>query len=286
VRKLQVRPGDRDTIPKAAAGRKAPLRQLGVMDLGIRGRTALVTGASSGIGEAVALALAAEGVRLAVAARRIDRLEAVASKAMETGAAEARAFSIDLEDESAIESALVRIRETFGRIDILVLNGGGPKAGRFSEMSLDDWDAAYRIVLRSMLTLVAGCAGAMRAQGWGRIVALTSTSVKQPIDTLVLSNAFRTALVGALHTLANEVAADGVTVNCIATGRVDTERLRSLYGEDERELQKAAAEIPIRRIAPPEEFAPLVAFLCSERASYVTAQTISVDGGLTRGLFG
>jgi 3-oxoacyl-[acyl-carrier protein] reductase len=256
------------------------------MDFGIRGRGALVAGASSGIGEAVALALAAEGVRLAIAARRLDRLEDVAAQALAVGSPQAHAFSMDLSDESAIESALERARESLGRIDILVLNGGGPKAGRFTDMSLGDWDGGYRIVLRSMLSLVARAIGPMREQRWGRIVALTSTSVKQPIDSLVLSNTFRTALVGALRTLANEVAADGVTINCIATGRVDTERLRALYGGHERELQKAAAEIPIGRIATPKEFAPLVAFLCSEPASYITAQTISVDGGLTRGLFG
>jgi 3-oxoacyl-[acyl-carrier protein] reductase len=126
----------------------------------------------------------------------------------------------------------------------------------------------------------------MRARKWGRIVALTSTSVKQPIDTLVLSNAFRTALVAALRTLAVEVAADGVTVNCIATGRIDTDRLRALYGNDERALRQAGAEVPIGRIAAPDEFAPMAAFLCGEPARYVTGQTISVDGGLVRGLFG
>jgi 3-oxoacyl-[acyl-carrier protein] reductase len=168
----------------------------------------------------------------------------------------------------------------------VVLNGGGPKAARFGDVTLDDWDGAYRLLLRSMLVLLERLVPPMRARRWGRIVALTSTSVKQPIDTLVLSNTFRTALVAALRTLATEVAADGVTVNCIATGRVDTARLRELYGNEDRKLREAASEVPIGRIATPEEFAPLAVFLCGEPARYVTGQTISVDGGLVRGLFG
>lgn len=255
------------------------------MDLGIRGRAALVLGASSGIGAAVALALAREGVRLAVAARRTDRLGDVARQAEAGGAADARTYRLDLADES-VAATIESIGKQMDGIDILVLNGGGPKAGRFGEMSIADWDAGYHLVLRSMLSIVSAALPAMRAKRWGRIVALTSTSVKQPIDALVLSNAFRTALVAALRTLANEVAAEGITVNCIATGRIDTDRLRVLF-QSEEELQRAAAsEIPMKRIATPEEFAPLVAFLCSEQARYVTAQTISIDGGLTRGLFG
>jgi 3-oxoacyl-[acyl-carrier protein] reductase len=153
-------------------------------------------------------------------------------------------------------------------------------------VTLDEWDSAYRLLLRGMLTIVEGLIGSMRERRWGRIVALTSSSVKQPIDTLVLSNGFRTALVAALRTLATEVAADGVTVNCIATGRVKTNRLRALYAEDASALARAAQEIPVGHIASPEEFAPLVAFLCGEPARYVTGQTISIDGGLVRGLFG
>ena len=163
------------------------------------------------------------GWRLLRGAR--ERLDALASRARSLGAADARGFAFDQRDAASIEAMLAGVRAAFGDVEILVLNGGGPKPGRFSEMTLDDWDAGYHAVLRGMLAIAGGVLPAMRAARWGRIVALTSTSVKQPIDTLVLSNAFRTALVSALRTLAVEVAADGVTVNCIATGRVDTDRL-------------------------------------------------------------
>lgn len=246
----------------------------------------MVTGASAGIGEAIALKLAAEGVRLAVAARRADRLDAVVGEAKRAGATDAAAFALDLSDRDSIAPALERLAREFGEPEIVVLNGGGPKPGRFTEMSRDDWDAAYQLLLRGQVEILDSVVPAMRARKWGRIVALTSSSVKQPIDTLVLSNAFRTALVSALRTLAVEVAADGVTVNCIATGRVETARLRSLYGDDEQRLREAAREIPAGRIATPDEFAPTAVFLCSEPARYVTGQTISVDGGLVRGLFG
>jgi 3-oxoacyl-[acyl-carrier protein] reductase len=256
------------------------------MDYGIRGKTALVTGGSSGIGEAVALALAREGVKLALGARDGARLRTVERHANELGAAQARSFELDLTDPASIATMLAGVRRELGEVEIAVLNGGGPPAGRFTEMAAPDWDAAYRLLLRSMLALVSEIVPAMRARGWGRIVALTSTSVKQPIDNLVLSNTFRTALVAALRTLAVEVARDGVTVNCIATGRIETGRLRELYDDDESKLRQAASEVPIGRIAKPDEFAPMVVFLCSEPSCYVTGQTISVDGGLTRGLFG
>lgn len=255
------------------------------MDLGIRGRVALVTGASSGIGEAIALALAAEGVSLAVAARRRDKLESVVNRAKSAGATDARFFEVDLSKSSAIERMLAGVRDALGNPDILVLNSGGPKPGVYSSLKLEDWDVGYRDVLRNMLELTNSVLPGMTANNWGRIVALTSSSVKQPIPNLTLSNAFRTALVSALKTLSMEVAKDGITVNSIATGRVDTDRLRHLYPDDAAMTAAAKADVPIGRVATPAEFAPLVAFLCSEPARYVTGQTIAIDGGLIKALY-
>ncbi len=254
------------------------------MDLKIRGRVALVTGASSGLGAAVALALAAEGVALAVAARRRDLLENIASQAKERGAAEARAFEADLDDPASVRQLLTEVRGTLGDPAILIANRGGPKPGKVLDLQLTDWDAGYRSMLRNTLELVEGVIPAMRTKKWGRIVALASSSVKQPIPNLALSNAFRIALVSALKTLSSEVARDGITINSIATGRVLTDRLRHLY-PDEDALHKAAAEeIPIGHVATAAEFAPMVAFLCGDPAGYVTGQTIAIDGGLIKGL--
>jgi len=242
------------------------------MDLGIAGKTALVTGASSGIGRAVALSLLREGARVAVAARRKNLLEELAG---------ARPFEADLTDEASID----RLIEQVGAVDILVVNGGGPKPGGFSQLSLADWDAAYALVLRGKLRLVQGLLPGMRSRKWGRIVGLESISVKQPLPNMTLSNALRVAMTAAFKTLSAEVAAEGITVNTIATGLVETARLQQLYGTPEK-MAAASASIPARRAATPEEFAPLVTFLCSGPSSYVTGQTIAIDGGRTLGIFG
>lgn len=253
------------------------------MDLGIRGRLALVTGASSGLGRACALALAAEGARIALGARRVDLLAGVASEARDAGSPDAQHYPLDLADPASIDAMLSAMRDRQGDADILIANSGPPKAGMASNLTLADWDAAYGPTMRSLLQLVYAVLPAMRERGWGRIVNLSSSAVKTPIPSLALSNAFRAGLLGALKTLSREVAGDGVTINVIATGKIETDRARSFYAAPGA-WEKQQGEIPFGRFGKPEEFAPMVAFLCGEPARYVSGTTISIDGGLSPAL--
>jgi len=247
------------------------------VELGLRGRTAIVSGASSGMGLAIAEALAAEGANVAMFARRRELLEREAER---LGALAVRG---DLTNPSHLEALVETTLEAFGGIDVLVLNGGGPERTTAADVTAESLEHAIDLLLTSSVRLAGLCLPHLKTSGRGRIVAITSSSVREPIPNLALSNAVRPGLVGWLKTLARELGPDGVTVNVIAPGRIATERLREVYGEDGPSDTDLEA-IALRRIGEPREVAEVVAFLASDAAAYVTAAVLPVDGGLTRGL--
>ncbi len=247
------------------------------MDLGLEGRTAIVCGATSGMGLAIAELLAAEGANVAMFGRRRDLLEREAERVG------ALAVQGDLTIPQHLERLVQATVGAFGGVDVLVLNGGGPPPGAASGLTAQAVEDAVALLLTPHVTLVGHCLPHLRASGRGRIVALESTSVKEPIDNLALSNAVRPGVVGWLRTLARELGPDGITVNTIAPGRIDTDRLRSLYGED-GPSPEALTAIAAGRLGTAAEIAAVVCFLASGAASYVTGTVIPVDGGLTRSL--
>ena len=241
------------------------------MDLDLKGRTAIVCGASSGIGLACAEALAAEGANVAMFARRRDEL---AREADRVGGLAVRG---DLTNRQDLARLVEKTIEAFGGIDILVNNGGGPPRGPALELTDEAVETAVELLLLSAIRLTNLCLPQLRRSGHGRIVNITSSSVREPIDNLALSNALRPGVVGWMKTLAREVAPKGITVNTIAPGRIDTDRLRSIGLAD-------PAGIPAGRLGEAAEIASVVTFLASDRAAYVTGAVIPVDGGLTRNL--
>jgi 3-oxoacyl-[acyl-carrier protein] reductase len=242
------------------------------MDLGLAGRTAIVCGASSGMGRAIAEALAAEGANVAMFARRRDLLEREAER---IGALPVRG---DLTVPKDLERLVETTVDAFGGIDVLVNNGGGPPAGPAADVADEAIEAAVELLLLSTIRLTRLCLPHLVASGRGRIVNVESSSVRSPIDNLALSNAVRPGVVGWMKTLAREVGPDGITVNTIAPGRIDTERLRLVGGSID------AAQIPVGRLGEPAEIAAVACFLASDRASYVTGAVVPVDGGVTRNL--
>ena len=262
------------------------------MDLGLKGKVALVAASSRGLGRAVAEELANEGASLVICARNeLALAEAVDSISQRTGGS-VLAVPSDLSVTAGAERVVSQGLERFGQIDILVTNVGGPPAGEFESLSSEQWDAATRLLLTSVLDLTRLVLPGMKERGWGRILNITSIAVKQPIDNLMLSNSLRAAVTGFARTLANEVAPFGVTVNNILPGFTRTERSEQLArsmaaGEGVSPDEITArwkAEVPMRRLAEPREFAALAAFLVSERASYITGSSIAVDGGWIRSL--
>jgi 3-oxoacyl-[acyl-carrier protein] reductase len=251
------------------------------MDLGLEGRVALVMGASRGIGRAIAAALAREGARVAIASRSRKKLD----EATDEIGAGATPFVADAGDLDRLAALPGEVAEALGPVEILVLNTGGPPFGGALDHELDEWEAAYRSLVLAPRVLAGAVVPAMRERGWGRVVNVGSTSTREPIPGLNLSNAHRMAAVGFLKTLATEVAADGITINTVATGRFATERLADGGGSLAGAEEAARREVPAARLGRPEEYGDLVAFLCSERAAYLTGAVIPLDGGLLHAAF-
>lgn len=262
------------------------------MDFGLTDRVALVAASSRGLGRAIAEELAREGCDLALCARSEGPLEATRSAIAEATGRHVIARPTDVADAEQIRALVDYTLETFGRIDILVTNGGGPPPGSVEDHDLETWRAGSAVTLESVISLTKAVLPGMRERGWGRILNVTSIAVKQPVDGLILSNSVRAAVTGLARTLANEVAPLGITVNNVLPGYTRTERVeelaRGIAEERETTPEDAMAEwearIPMGRIGSPREFGALVAFLASERASYITGTSIPVDGGWIRSL--
>ena len=263
------------------------------MDLGLKGKSALVCGSSQGLGRAIAHALAAEGADVVINSRSPDKLAVARHEIAKATGANVVAVPADLSDPNALDDLVNAARQAFGKIDILVNNVGGPPPGPFENHDATVWRQAYSQLVESVVSMTRAVLPEMKERRWGRIVTVTSISVKQPVDGLILSNALRAAVTGLAKTLSNEVAPFGVTVNCVLPGYTRTERLVGLAqataertGASEAEVNEGwIKQVPAGRLGEPEELAALTAFLCSEKAAYITGQSIAVDGGWIKGLF-
>lgn len=262
------------------------------MDLGISNRTALVTAASKGLGRACARALAGEGCNVVMSSRGGAGLDEAARAIASATGARVEAVAADVAREADLERLAEAAAGHFGGVDILVTNTGGPPPGTFGQIDDGQWQAGFESTLLNVVRLCRLCVPRMRDQGWGRVVNITSVSVQEPIANLVVSNAVRAAVHGLAKTLATEVGGSGVTVNCVCPGLHLTDRLRELAeiraegsgGTVEAALDAMAASIPVGRLGDPDEFAKVVAFLCSEPAGFVTGTSVLVDGGATQGV--
>jgi 3-oxoacyl-[acyl-carrier protein] reductase len=248
------------------------------MDLGLEGKVALVMGASKGIGFGIASALAREGARVAISSRSEERLSQTAAEIGDR----ATPLVADTTDLDRLARLPLEVAEQLGSVDILVTNTGGPPPGGALDHGFEEWEEAYRSLVLAPRILAGAVVTGMRGEGWGRIVNVGSTTTIEVNPALGLSNAHRLATVGFLKTLAREVAGDGITLNNVATGRFATDRMAELGGSMEQLEAAAREEIPAGRLGRVEEYGDLVAFLCSERAAYITGAVIPIDGGLMR----
>ena len=262
------------------------------MDLELRGKTAIVSAGSKGLGKAIALGLAAEGARVAICSRSPDNLSQAAQEILTKTGSEVLAVPVDVMKPDAIVNFVDTVVQRQGKVDILVNNAGGPPMGAFADFEDEDWENAFNLTFMSVVRFVRAVLPHMRKTGAGRIINVTSTSVKQPLEGLLLSNAIRPAVIGLAKSLANELAADNILVNNICPGSIHTDRIkenvaaqvRSTGQTEESIMEGYHAKIPLGRLGEPVELADLAVFLASERASYITGTTLQVDGGLIRSI--
>jgi 3-oxoacyl-[acyl-carrier protein] reductase len=258
------------------------------MDLGLKGKTALVTAASRGMGKACAMGLAAEGARVVMCSRTEADVRSAADEIRSQTGSEVLAMAADVTRAADVKALAARAREAFGGVDVLVANCGGPPRGGLEQVTDEQWYGAFEVSLLSVVRLIREVVPSMRERKWGRILTIQSVSVKQPVEGLLLSNAIRPGVLGMVKTLAPELGKDNITINVVCPGRIMTDRF--LGGAKQSGLpldeyvKNSAADVPLRRIGTPEEFANVLVFLASERASYVTGVALQVDGGVVRGL--
>lgn len=263
------------------------------MDMGLRGKAAVVFAASKGLGRAAALALAREGAAVAICARHDAELAATAAAIRQETGVDVMAMAADVTKAEDIQRFVDAAAQRFGRIDILVTNAGGPPSGAFDAFSDADWQAAFNLTLLSVVRMIRAALPHLRRAGGGRIVNITSSSVKQPIEGLLFSNALRPGVVGLAKTLSFELAKDNILINNVAPGYHDTDRVKELDAARAAREGRTVAEvsgdtvkaIPLGRRGEPDDLAALIVFLCSRQSSFMTGVTIQVDGGAQRGLF-
>ncbi|HLV95485.1 MAG TPA: SDR family oxidoreductase [Candidatus Acidoferrales bacterium] len=262
------------------------------MDLGLKGRVAIVAAASKGLGRAVAEEFAKEGCQVAICARTASEVEKTAREIEKAFGGNVFFRAMDVTGEDGVRAFVADVEKKFGRVDICVTNAGGPPSKKFLDITIEEWRTAVDLTLMSAVYFAREALPRMQKNHWGRFLTITSVSVKQPIDGLLLSNSLRAAVTGLAKTLANEFGASGITVNNVCPGYTRTARLDELGGKLAQATGKTlddvvqgwSSQVPIGRIARPDEFAALVVFLASERASSINGTTISVDGGWIKGL--
>ena len=256
------------------------------MDLGIRGKAALVTAASKGMGKATAMGLAAEGCRVLMCARTEADVKAAAEEIRAATGAEVVAMTADVTKKEDVDRLLATAEQSFGGVDILVANAGGPPRGNLEEMTDEQWYGAFDTTVLFVVRLIRGVLPSMKRKRWGRILTIQSVSVKQPVPGLLLSNAVRPGTAGMVKTLSEELGQHNITINVVCPGKIMTDRflggLKQSGLSKEEYLARGALDVPLGRIGTPEEFANVMVFLASERSSYVTGVALQVDGGLIR----